>query len=459
MLLWRSLLRCLAIRSSRRGGEGRAMASCRDKLLQIVQQNRRSVAMVNPNRRMVIKLGLASAGGALLVGRGRRARADDGSDNVVPPSPISVPFSTDLPISTVKQPRYDLTDPAHPRGTPLSPPPAGYTWTHGTLERTPHKLWSNADGTVGAGAFGNYPPQKFYELHVRQATHNFSPGTTGWGDSTIWGFDGISPGPLFHERYGVPILVRFYNELPRNDPRNPFPFGSPEITTHLHNGHTPTESDGHPLDFFPSKAAASAAALKAGFAGYKDQHYPNVYAGFSTTPRDPKAPADGDPNEALASLWYHDHRVDFTAANVVHGLAGFYNLFDHLDTGDENTGLRLPSGPYDVPIMFFDPAFDPEYQGVFDVFNTDGVLGDKFTANGIIQPKFAVKQRRYRLRLLNIGPARWYEFWVADSKGKFIAKPFWQISSDGNLLPFPLLVDSVRISVAERPDIVIDFGD
>jgi len=55
--------------------------------------------------------------------------------------------------------------------------------------------------------------------------------------------------------------------------------------------------------------------------------------------------------------------------------------------------------------MFFDPAFDPEFEPVFDVFNTDGVLGDKFTANGIIQPKFAVKQRRYRLRLLNIGPA------------------------------------------------------
>jgi len=49
--------------------------------------------------------------------------------------------------------------------------------------------------------------------------------------------------------------------------------------------------------------------------------------------------------------------------------------------------LRLPSGNFDVPIMFFDPAFDPEFEPVFDVFNTDGVLGDKFTANGIIQPQ------------------------------------------------------------------------
>jgi FtsP/CotA-like multicopper oxidase with cupredoxin domain len=131
-------------------------------------------------------------------------------------------------------------------------------------------------------------------------------------------------------------------------------------------------------------------------------------------------------------------------------------LFDDVDTGDETTGLRLPSGDYDVPIVFYDVAFDPDYQPVFDLFNTDGILGDKFSANGIIQPKFSVKQRRYRLRLLNIGPSRWYEFWLSDGKN-LITKPFWQISSDGNLLPHPIQVDSVRLAVAERVDIIVDF--
>ena len=39
-------------------------------------------------------------------------------------------------------------------------------------------------------------------------------------------------------------------------------------------------------------------------------------------------PAGGDPLEIMSTLWYHDHRQDFTAQNVAMGLAGFYLLFD-----------------------------------------------------------------------------------------------------------------------------------
>jgi hypothetical protein len=55
----------------------------------------------------------------------------------------------------------------------------------------------------------------------------------------------------------------------------------------------------------------------------------------------------------MSTLWYHDHRVDFTAQNVYKGLAGFYLLFNQFDTGDETTGFRLPSFPnFDIPMMF-----------------------------------------------------------------------------------------------------------
>ena len=36
--------------------------------------------------------------------------------------------------------------------------------------------------------------------------------------------------------------------------------------------------------------------------------------------------------------------------------------------------------------------------------------------------------------------------------------PFWQIATDGNLLPNAVQVSSVRIAVAERVDIIVDFG-
>src|SRR5207249_10652976 len=43
--------------------------------------------------------------------------------------------------------------------------------------------------------------------------------------------------------------------------------GIPSVTTHLHNGHTPSESDGFPCDFFA-------------WGSFYDQHYPNALAGI-----------------------------------------------------------------------------------------------------------------------------------------------------------------------------------
>ena len=88
--------------------------------------------------------------------------------------------------------------------------------------------------------------------------------------------------------------------------------------------------------------------------GFKDQHYPNVHAGFSALNN-----SAGDPMEAMGSLWYHDHHLDYTAQNVYKGMFGCYTLFDDQDTGEETSGLHLPSGKYDVPIFFNDALVRP----------------------------------------------------------------------------------------------------
>ena len=171
------------------------------------------------------------------------------------------------------------------------------------------------------------------------------------------------------------------------------------------------------------------------------------------------ASAPGNPNEALGSLWYHDHHLDFTAQNVYKGMFGCYNLFDSVDTTTTRATrcLQLPSGDFDIPIFFNDFLLNQDHKLVFDLFDLDGILGDRFAANGAIQPKLTVQKRRYRLRLYNPGPSRWYQFALVDPTGKTLF-PFWQISTDGNLLPNAVKVNSVRLSVAERVDIVVDFG-
>src|SRR3989442_13094788 len=348
-------------------------------------------------RRKLIKAGLLSLPAFHYAASAGAARSSPPNSNGSgsPPTP---PFVAELPIPPVAQP---VT-------TPLSPAP-GVNSVAGEAPRAPHQRWNE------------FLPQKFYEIHEREAYHSFHPNLP---PSKIWGFDGIFPGPTFHARYGEPIVVRFRNELPPNH----VGFGIPETTTHLHGGHIASESDGFPADFYASGL-------------FKDNHYPNFFAG-------------GDPREAQGTLHYHDHRQDFTTQNVYKGLNGFYLLFDTLDSGNENDvnplALRLPSGDFDIPLVFADKRFTPDGELFLNPFDLEGFLGDKFTVNGVIQPFLKVARRKYRFRLLNAGPSRFYQFFL--SSGQFI-----HIANDGNLLQHPLFPTSVRLSVAERADVIIDF--
>ncbi len=383
--------------------------------LQNAAKNRRELIAARLTRRDLVKLGLLTSAGYLIRKRGLSARATSAAAEELhsPPTPA---FIEPLPIMPIKQPVAFLNP--VPTVTPNTAAGEGRTRDH--------------------QPFGQFPPQKLYEVVQQKAQVSMSPDLPL---QTIWGFDGMTPGPTYHAKYGEPILVRNVNNLPQ--PQDNGGFGLPSVTTHLHNGHTPSESDGFPFDFFE-------------IGQFYDQHYPNVLAGF-TEPQ--FAVTAGDPREALSMLWYHDHRIDFTSQNVYKGLAGFYLLFNDLDTGDETTGFHLPSGEFDVPMLFTDKVFDPSTGLLaFDLFNLDGILGDKFLVNGKIQPFFEVHPRRYRFRWLNSGPSRFYQFFLTDLNNLNQSILFWQISHDGNLLPNPFQVSSVAISVAERADVIIDFS-
>jgi len=359
------------------------------------------------SRRDLIRMGLLTSTGYLVVKGGLSARAD----NNKPQSPPTTPFIEPLPIMSIKQPVAALSP------TPTIAP----NTAAGEARTRSHQ------------AFTQFPPQKFYSLQDSAGLVSVSPDLPL---QTIWGYDGTTPGPTFHAKYGEPILVRHINLLPADNGG----FGLNSIATHLHNGHTPSESDGFPVDFEDSGQ-------------FYDHHYPNVLAGFSTDPS-----FIGAKNEAMSTLWYHDHRADFTAQNVYKGLAGFFLLFNDQDTGDETTGFRLPSGEFDVPMIFGDRVFDARTGLLFfDLFNLDGILGDKFLINGKIQPFFQVAPRRYRFRWLNSGPSRFLQLFLTDLNNLGAKISFYQISTDGNLTPKPIQVTSMPLAVAERTDVIVDF--
>ena len=400
-----------------------------EKEKQQAATNRREIVAAGLSRRDMLRMGLLTGAGLLVPMSGLSVRArtsagrpfyDSGSGSG-PASPPTPPFVQPFTRLTVKQPTAVL----NPAPTVIPNTAAG----EGRI--IPHQ------------AFSQFPPVKFYEVEQRLAnivTHPALPV------QPLWSFDGLVPGPLYVERYGKPILVRNHNNLPANNGG----FGKNLVTTHLHNGHTPAESDGNPCDFFS-------------VGQFYDQHYPNVLAGVNSTHQD----VGGDIQESMSTLWYHDHMHDFTSQNVYKGLAGMYLLFNDHDTGDETTGFHLPSfgdgvtddSNFDVPMVFADHLYDSE-TGIltFDTFNFDGVLGDRFLVNGKVQPVMHVHPRRYRFRWLDAGPSRFYQLFFTDTASLNSRIKFHQISTDGNLLQRPVEVESIRLGVAERADLVIDFS-
>lgn len=407
-----------------------------------------SVSAVNESRRAFFKTTGATILSAPAILTPRKSTAQTVIPEL-PPSPRTTPWQEELPAAIEPLHQTDLF-------TGPFPPPQGEANTDaGECGRTKHQRW---DEYFSAPVL--QPGEAdFYELKVEAITdHVFHPA---YPPQLVWNYVGRTENgaphlnPTIFARYGHPVIVRLRNELPEDhgsDDTALTGFGSPEISMHLHNLHVASESDGFPGDFF-SKTKKGPTLDAPGH--YKDHLYPNVYAGLE------EFGGIGDRREALGTLWYHDHTLNFTAPNAVRGIAAFYLLFDELDSGDEHdnnpNALRLPSHPYDYPLVFKDLRFNADGIHIFDQFNPEGTLGDKITVNGKIEPVLKVARRKYRLRLLDSGPSRFYQFHLVNAANA--VQRFTYIANDGNLLPRPLFNQTrIKLAVAERADIVVDFS-
>ena len=401
-------------------------------------EERQELVKAGLTRRDLMKMGMMSGAGFLATEKGMpRQLLRPAALGALPP--IS-PFVEPLPILPVL-PQRPVTD--------LDPAPAN----------SPNRAINPITGLPFEGrtevhqSQDLFPPQVYFATRMAAnpnvIVHPALPAQTFWGFN-LGGDDfntdpAISPGPVIVTRYGTPAIVRRFNQLPPANQNGGF--GVPEVSTHLHNFHSAPDSDGGPCDPVQQRFF---------FRGqYYDYFYNMQFAGWGST-----NPPNGNIQEALGTLWYHDHRVDHTAENVYKGLAGFFIAFNDFDTGDESTGFHLPSFPqFDIPMILTDKLFDPTTGLLkFDTFNFDGLLGNQFLVNGKIQPFFEAQKRRYRFRVLDGGPSRFYEFFLTNPDNLNQKIPFWVISSDGNLLGRPIEVTSYRLSVAERVDIIVDFN-
>ncbi len=450
------------------------------------------------NRREMLKLSLAAGGAAILLVESVHAKAGVATavnhptgGRFDPPSPPITPsFWVDLPRIPIKTVLPGgLGDLRLPGNGGVEPNGTVYPQVSGndaltTYMNSPERIVAAQQRNSGSNI--QFPPKHFYVLRAQEALQDFHPEMTARTKdpkgTVVWGYDGMYPGPTFVSHYGQPVLVRIINEIffdengNRRTPAKKMPgnFGNAQISTHLHNGHSASESDGNPTDFYPPHPIpghlppypASIQNLR-----FRDHHYAMFRAGLD--PRNAATKNDGDTSETVSTLWYHDHAMDHTAANVYAGLVGFHLFFDEWDSGDEKDpnpkALRLPSGKFDIPLLIQDKRFDESGQLVLPDPNFDncsdptkcfrlGVLGDRFVVNGKIQPKLEVSRRKYRFRLLNAGPSRFYQFFLTKNDQD---QAFIQIGNDESLLEAPFNVPAdkgVLVSVSERADIVIDFS-
>ncbi len=321
-----------------------------------------------------------------------------------------------------------------------------------------------------------YFPKVGYVISAGQceADTYFHPNFPAQHPNSVWSF---GPGKfargrpipqLIKARYGEPILARIYNNLPRNTYENNG-FGRNEISTHFHNAHNGAESDGasnayhFPGTFYDYRWGTTLARADRINTSAVDPRAsgPNGNGGLNKVP--------GDFREIQGSMWFHDHRFFFTAENVYKGNFGALNMYSGPDRGHErlNDGvnLRLPSGwrldwgnvDFDVNLIVHDMAFRQDGQLFFDIFNTDGFLGDLLCVNMTYAPYFEVLPRKYRFRLLNACMSRFVQLGFIDERGNTVRSTF--IANDGNLMVRPVVIDELdQQGTGERYDIVIDFS-
>ena len=273
------------------------------------------------------------------------------------------------------------------------------------------------------GIFNGLP---LYEVRVQQMQHQVHSELPA---TTMWGYNGVFPGPTFDVNSGDGIYVKWINDLRDGSGayltthhlpvdlclHGPMELGpTPRTVTHLHGGHVPWTSDG-----FPEHTQLPGEEVT--------YLYPN--------------------NQESAGIWYHDHAMGITRLNNYLGLLGHYLIRDSLEAS-----LNVPSGDYEIPLVLCDRSFNDDGSLNYPAQWQQHFFGDVTLVNGTVWPHLDVEPRKYRFRILNASNARTYT--LSFDNGLLIN----QIGSDGGLLEANVPLTSLTLSTGERADVIVDFS-
>jgi len=463
----------------------REAQAARDNRAEIVK----ALSQGQITRRDLFKWGIFTATGALVLKNGLSPFARSAFAAVPTGTPPSYLYGQQK--FTCALPRLALQKPI-----PLTRDPTtrNAMFPEGLAERPAKRLSYHTDYTAnpsddqfrnlvsGRGPIEGRPPGEIFahqrwdeffpkvgyvmSLGSAAAGTRFHPGFVDQYPNSVWSYGsgryvaGNQPPPLVKVRYGEPALTRIYNNLPLYRSANEG-FGVNETQVHFHNAHNGAESDGaanvhhFPGTFYDYRWSTTLARRDKINTQATDRRAsgPDGNGGLINVP--------GDFRELQGTMWFHDHRFFFTAENVYKGNYGMVNYYSGPDRGNEGIvdgiNLRLPSGKFldwgnidfDVNLIVSDCAFRADGQLFFDLFNTDGFLGDVPLVNSVYAPYFEVLPRKYRFRILNASMSRFFKLALAGPTGA--AVPFQFIANDGNFVVNPITLTTLdHQGTAER---------
>jgi len=292
-------------------------------------------------------------------------------------------------------------------------------------------------------------------VRIRAGVHKFHRDLPA---SSIWGFEGLMPGPTIEAERAHAVTVEWCNQL-----EGPFPVCAtvaPEAT----------EADGVPVQCLPGLSGGEPDRHASRLIGHTVVHLhgaltPASYDGWAENIFAPGQTAvfHYPMDQRAALLWFHDHVMGITKFDVYAGLAGLWIVRD-----ERERELSLPEGPpFEVPLLIQDRNFDTDEQGRLTgrlVHKTDPEVMEAFppftVVNGKVWPVLDVQPATYRFRVLNGSNARTYRLVLIHDGGPALER-IVQIGTDHGLLRGPVSApaDGLVLASAERADLLVDFSD
>ena len=256
-----------------------------------------------------------------------------------------------------------------------------------------------------------------YEIVQRRAVLEILPGR----QTEVLGYDGLFPGPTIIAPRGEQVTVTHRNEL-----------YLPTVV-HLHGGHTAAASDGYPTDLLLPAVSPT---------GRRQSGHAHTTGGTSGVVARGSRPYVYENEQPAATLWYHDHRMDFTGPQVWRGLAGLYLITDDAEEAlglpqrrsrpagdDHGPGVRRPTGHWPTR-RWIHGCWRPQAS----VIRTPPACWATSSSSTVRPwPELEVDAARYRLRIVNASNARRYRLGLSPGPTGGGA-PFLQVGSDGGLL-------------------------